>query len=405
MRVYCPPPDKSITIRALLLAAAARGRTVIRNPLLCEDTQAALGCLRALGVKVERGRNFIAVTGGLRAPRLPLEAGSSGALARLLAGLLAGRFDCELRGSPQLNRRPMARVTEPLALLGADIRSKSGRLPLRLGPSALKGAHYRCPVASAQVKSAVLLAGLRAAGKTSFTEPALSRDHTERLLAHFGGRVTRRGLTASLAPGELRARPLAVPGDISSAAPFLAAALLAGVPLKVRGVGLNPTRLGFVRALKKMGAGIELRPKAGGPEPHGDLLLQPAPLRGVRITREEFPSLVDEAPLLALLGAAARGLTVIEGAAELHHKESDRVKTTLALLRAFGAKASYSCGALRVRGPQPLKPGRLSAAGDHRVAMAAAAAAVAAGGARISGASCAAKSYPGFFKDLAEVFG
>ncbi|PIU20547.1 MAG: 3-phosphoshikimate 1-carboxyvinyltransferase, partial [Elusimicrobia bacterium CG08_land_8_20_14_0_20_59_10] len=263
--VYTPPPDKSITLRALLLAAVAEGRTTIKNPLLCGDTSAALACLAALGVKYSLRKNKITLEGrGLRglAPRRALNAGASGTLCRLLAGILAGQaFPSVLNGSGSLRGRPMDRVARPLGLMGAKIKTRRGRLPLAIKPSPLKGIDYCLPVASAQVKSALLLAGLYAEGRTIIKEPSPSRDHTERLLEYFGAGLTRRGRVITLKPGSLKGRGLCVPGDISSAAPFLAAALLCGRGLLIKDTGLNPTRLGLVRVLKRMGARIKLTVK------------------------------------------------------------------------------------------------------------------------------------------------
>lgn len=410
MRTYQPPPDKSITLRALLLGAIARGRTVIQNPLFCADTAAALACLRALGVELRVSKRSIAVQGrglnGLTRPRRALNAGEAAAVARLLAGVLAGQsFPSEITGAASLRRRPMARVAAPLALMGADIKTRSGKLPLKFRPAALKGIVYPLPVASAQVKSAVLLAGLYAAGRTVVKERAPSRDHTERLLAHFGARLSRRGRAITLTPGPLAGARLSVPGDISAAAPFIAAALLSGRALLVKNAGLNPSRLGLLKALRKMGAAFRLTPRRGGPEPSGDLLVRPGRLKGAVITATEVPAMIDELPLLAVLAAAAEGRTVIRGAGELRHKESDRIKATLALLKVLGAPARYRGGTLEITGPAPFRGGTAAAFGDHRIAMAAAAAGVrTAAPLKINGRRCVKKSYPAFFADLKKVF-
>ena len=299
----------------------------------------------------------------------------------------------------------MARVAAPLALMGADIKTRSGKLPLKFRPAALKGIVYPLPVASAQVKSAVLLAGLYAAGRTVVKERAPSRDHTERLLAHFGARLSRRGRAITLTPGPLAGARLSVPGDISAAAPFIAAALLSGRALLVKNAGLNPSRLGLLKALRKMGAAFRLTPRRGGPEPSGDLLVRPGRLKGAVITATEVPAMIDELPLLAVLAAAAEGRTVIRGAGELRHKESDRIKATLALLKVLGAPARYRGGTLEITGPAPFRGGTAAAFGDHRIAMAAAAAGVrTAAPLKINGRRCVKKSYPAFFADLKKVF-
>ena len=407
--VYVPPPDKSLTIRALLLGAVAEGRTVIYNPLFCGDTRSALSCLAALGVKYSLSGNKLTVQGrglrGLTRPRA-LNAGESGALCRLLAGILAGQaFPSVLNGRGSLRGRPMARVAGPLALLGADTSTRRGRLPLSIKPAALKGIRYKMPVASAQVKSALLLAGLYARGNTVITEPVPSRDHTERLLKYFGARLTRRGRAITLRPGPLKGRVLSVPGDISAAAPFMAAALLSGRTLLIKNVGLNPTRLGLVKVLKRMGAGLVVSVKHNGPEPSGEILVRPSALKAAAVKASEVPSMIDELPLLAVLAAAARGKTVIAGAGELRHKESDRIKSTLALLKSLGVKAGESGGRLEITGTGRFKAAPVNSFGDHRIAMAAAAAGLrAAGPVKIAGAACVKKSYPEFFRDLRRVF-
>lgn len=407
MKSFTPPPDKSITIRALLLAAAAPGRTVIINPLFCGDTEAAMTCLRQLGARIKFSEKKLVIESrGLQSPSGPLQARGSGTLCRLLAGLLAGRpFPAVITGNAQLSRRPMARLALPLNLMGARISLKRGGLPIKTAPSELKGIKYTLPVASAQLKSALLLAGLRAAGSTSVTEPAPSRDHTERLLEYFCADIKRRGLTAIIRPGPLKPRAITIPGDISSAAPFITAAVLAGLPLKVRDVGLNPGRLGFIKALKRMGVKITVNLKVSAPEPAGDIIIRPGRLKAIKIAAKEVPAMIDELPLLALAASAAAGTTLIHGAGELRHKESDRISSTLALLKALGAEAFCEGDTLRIKGPADFKAAAVRAKGDHRIAMAAAAAAVLAGRVDLSGAACLEKSYPGFLKDFTEVFG
>lgn len=407
--VYTPPPDKSITIRALLLAAVAEGRTEIRTPLLCADTRSALSCLAALGVKYSLRRNKITVEGrGLRglAPLRALNAGGSGTLCRLLAGLLTGQtFSSVITGSGSLRGRPMDRIARPLGLLGAEIKTRRGRLPLAIKPSPLKGINYSLPIASAQVKSALLLAGLYAAGRTIIKEPLPSRDHTERLLEYFGAGIARRGRVITLKPGALKGRGLCVPGDFSSAAPFLAAALLCGRGLLIKNTGLNPTRLGLVRVLKRMGARIKLTVKRLSPEPAGDILVMPSALKAAAVKASEVPSMIDELPLLAVLAAAARGRTVIAGAGELRHKESDRISATLALLKGLGVKARSRGAGLEITGAARFRAAAVNSFGDHRIAMAAAAAgARAEGPVKITGAACVKKSYPGFFRDFGALF-
>lgn len=410
MKSYSPPADKSITIRALLLAAVADGSARISNPLDCADTAAALRCLEALGVRLCRDKGGILVEGrglrGLGRPPGPLDAGESAALARLLAGLLAGQaFPSAITGSGSLLRRPMEPAAAALRKVGADIRTAKGLLPFTIKPSRLKGGAVS-GVASAQVKSALLLAGLYAAKPVAVREKFRTRDHTERLLSLLGARVTAEGGRASCAAGPLTARPMSVPGDISAAAPFIAAALLSGEPLRITGCGLNPTRLGFLDALRRMGARIDIKPSAVFPEPAGDMTIYPAALKAVRVKPAEIPSLIDEVPLLAVLAGAARGRSVIAGIAALKGKESDRVKSALALLASLGVKASYRAGALAVTGAKKFRPLAVARTfGDHRLAMAAAAASAACPGLGIDDRDCVAKSYPGFWKDFGALFG
>ncbi|MHB0995942.1 MAG: 3-phosphoshikimate 1-carboxyvinyltransferase [Elusimicrobiales bacterium] len=409
MRTCLPPPDKSITIRALLLAAVAEGSARIENPLACGDTEAALGCLRELGVRTCRDGNALIVEGrglkGLKRPAGPLDAGESAALARLLAGLLAGQaFPSEITGRGSLLKRPMAATAAALRKLGARVEATDGRLPLRVRPARLKGARVS-GVESAQIKSALLLAGLYAAGGAAVKEKFPARDHTERLLMLFGARISRKRAFTSVQPGPLTARPLTVPGDISSAAPFMAAALLSGEPLRVTGCGLNPLRLGFIETLKKMGARIKLKPESGFPEPVGDIETLPSALKAVKVAPAQVPSMIDEVPLLAVLAGRARGVTAISGLRNLRAKESDRVASTLGLLAALGVKASYKGGTLSVTGGKKFKA--VSPAdphGDHRIAMAAAAASAACPGLEIKDSGCVAKSYPDFWKDFGRVF-
>jgi 3-phosphoshikimate 1-carboxyvinyltransferase len=410
MKSYTPPADKSVTIRALLLAAAAEGSTRIENPLDCGDTRAAVRCLEGLGVRLFREGNAIIIEGrGLRGfarPSGPLDAGESAALARMLAGLLSFQsFPSVITGGGSLVKRPMAETAAALVKIGAKATAKNGRLPLAIRPAKLKGGKIS-GVKSAQVKTGLLLAGLGAAGPVSVKETYPLRDHTERLLALLGARITKAGPLTKLEPGPLTARPVTVPGDISSAAPFIAAALLAGEPLLVKGCGLNPLRLGFIEVLRRMGAKIELKPGGGFPEPGGDIVVRTSALKAARVKPAEIPSLIDEVPLLALLAAKAKGTTVIGGLEPLKAKESDRVAGTRALLAALGVRSAYRNGALSVTGPNKFTAKTEAVtAGDHRLAMAAAAASLACPGLRIDDADCVSKSYPGFWVDFRELFG
>lgn len=411
-KTFTPPPDKAVTHRALLLAAVAEGTTVISNPAACEDTAATAACLKKLGVAVSRVKNGLAVKGaglrGFKKPAGALNAGESGTTARLLAGLLAGQeFDSVITGRGPLLRRPMERVTRPLAAMGAVIKSSGGRLPLRISGAGLKGTDHRLAIPSAQVKSALLLAGLYAEGPTSITERFRTRDHTERLLKYLGARISSGGLNLYLRPGRFNARNITVPGDISAAAPFIVAAcLLPGFRLTITNIGLNPGRTGLISTLKAMGAAITIRPAASSAEPAGDISVSSSKLKGIRIRPDEIPAMIDELPLLALAAACAQGTTIISGAGELRHKESDRLKTTLALFKTLGLKAEAGKDSLAIRGPQKITGGKPAETfNDHRVAMAAAVGALLAEKpVKIKDAGCVKKSYPAFFADFKKVF-
>ncbi len=409
MKTFVPPADKSITIRALLLAAVAEGCTRVENPLRCADTEAAIRCLEALGARICPDGNALIVEGrglgGLKKPDGPLDAGESGALARLLAGLMAAQpFPSEITGRGTLLKRPMDALAGSLGKLGARIKTSGGFLPLRIKPAKLKGARIT-GLTSAQLKSAVLLAGLYASGPVEIKEKSPTRDHTERLLALMGARITKNGLIIRLEPGRLTARPLTVPGDISSAAPFIAAALLSGTGLRINACGLNPGRLGFVDALVKMGAKIELKPASAFPEPSGDITILPSGLKGRTVKPAEIPSMIDEVPLLAVISARAGGTTTISGIEGLRSKESDRIESTLALLAALGVRSSWSGGALKIYGARRFIPKSAAETfNDHRIAMAAAAASAACRGLEIKNPGCVDKSYPGFWRDFKKVF-
>jgi 3-phosphoshikimate 1-carboxyvinyltransferase len=408
-RSYSPPPDKSITIRALLLAAISNGSARVENPLLCDDTEAAVCCFEALGIRFCRDGNAYIVEGrglkGLQKPAEALNAGESGALSRLLAGILAGQdFPSVITGKGSLLKRPMAKVAAALKKLGAKVETNKGRLPLLIKPAKLAGGKVS-GVESAQIKSALLLAGLYAGGPLEIREKAPSRDHTERLFALMGARLTKQGPRMKLEPGPLTARPLTVPGDISSAAPFIAAALLSRSALKIVPCGLNPTRLGFITALKKMGAVINLKTVEAFPEPCGEIEVLPSALKARTFKAAEIPAMIDEIPLLALLAGRARGTTIIGGIESLRAKESDRIESALALLASLGVKASYRNGSMRITGrPSFSAVSPVETFGDHRIAMAAAAAALVCPKLEIKNPGCVNKSYPGFWKDFKKVF-
>jgi len=408
------PGDKSIAHRALILSAMAQGVSILRNLPGSEDVGATRACLERLGVRQRPGPAGLSVAGrgphGLAQPAGVLDAGDSGTTARLLLGLLAGLpFAARLTGDPSLRRRPMRRVAEPLRRMGARVRLAAGdHLPASVQGRPLRGIRHVSSVPSAQLKSAVLIAGLLARGQTSVTEPRLSRDHTERLLPLFGARVRRRGLTVTVCgEARLRAARITVPGDASSAAFWVvAAALVPGSRLRLPGVLANPTRLGFLRVLERMGARIASSRPAGDPEPVCELIVRPASLTAAEVRAEEVPALIDEVPLLALAASQARGASRFHGLGELRHKESDRLSGTLRLLRRFGARARLEGDCLVVSGPAPLRGARYDPRGDHRMAMTAAVAGlVAEGRSTVTGAECIAVSYPGFCAELARLAG
>jgi len=403
------PADKSVTHRALLLAAEADGTSLIRNPSRSADCQASVDCLRALGVRIRLHHGHLRVDGlglgRLQAPTGVLYAANSGTTMRLLAGILARQpFDSILDGDASLRRRPMERVAQPLNVLGACVSTTRGFPPVHIAGRPLCGGLVMLRTPSAQVKSAVLLAGLGAAGPTRCRVPVISRDHTERLFFRLG-------LPLKVNDLELRVRPvdrippfeMRIPGDPSGAA-FLAgaAAVIPGATVRIRWVGLNPTRTLFFCYLERMGAEIAWSPDAADPwEPGGTLTVRGADLRGVRIDPADVPLLIDELPLLAALAALARGETTVRGAAELRVKESDRIAAMAAGLRRLGAGVEEHPDGFSIEGVSPLHGTDVDAAGDHRVAMALAVAALAAvGTTRIRGAESAAVSYPGFFDVL-----
>ena len=377
------PGDKSISHRAIMLAAIAEGETRIEGFLEGADALATLRAFRRLGVAItgpDAGLVLVQGVGlrGLQAPDGPLDMGNSGTSMRLLAGLLAGQsFATTLVGDASLSRRPMRRVTEPLGLMGAHIETNAaGTAPLRILPVAgLKGLDYRLPVASAQVKSCLLLAGLYAAGETCVTEPAPTRDHTERMLTGFGYQVRRQGARVCLTGagsggGRLTGGRLQVPADLSSAAFFLVGASIApGSDLTLEGVGINPTRLGVIAILRAMGADIELRnERLAGGEPVAEIRVRAAPLTGIRIPVEQVPLAIDEFPAIFIAAACATGETVLTGAQELRVKESDRIAVMAAGLTTLGIEAEPRPDGIRIVGGR-VGSGTVEAHGDHRIAM------------------------------------
>ena len=409
------PGDKSITHRALFLAALAGGRCRFTAPLAAGDTRSTAAALRRLGVKVGPlvEAHAVTVEGGGLHPFQPaagaLNCHNSGTTARLLLGLLAGHdFESRLTGDRSLRRRPMARVTEPLGAMGAAIAASDGeRLPLVVRGGPLKPLAWRSPVASAQVKTTLFFAGLVGGVPVSVTEPVISRDHTERLLRLLGVRVTVEGTTTSIEPPQaLPAFDGEIPGDISSAAYLLAAGVMAeSGEVIVRNVGINPTRSGFLRALERMGATIDVTDRwMSLGEPGATLVARPGPLSFLVVEPHEVPSMVDEIPLLACLAARAEGTSVFRGVGELRVKESDRLALVATNLAALGIAARTEGDTLFVDGSPVPPQGRVTTAGDHRLAMAFATLCVIPGAAvELDDTRSVAISYPNFFRDLASV--
>jgi 3-phosphoshikimate 1-carboxyvinyltransferase len=400
------PGDKSISHRSVLIGALCEGETRVRGFGRSEDTQASIDAVRALGAEVEDVGNDELVVQRATLRSGTVDCRNAGTLMRLLAGILAGhegRF--ELTGDESLSSRPMERVAEPLRRMGARIETTDGHAPVVIEAGALRGIEYTLPVASAQVKSALLLAGLRASGPTTVLEPVPTRDHTELMLEAAGVHVIARPPSVTVEPARtLRLDEVDVPGDFSSAAPLLvAAALVPGSDVTVHGLGLNTRRTGLLDVLERMGARVAIfNRRRAGREPVGDVQVQHAPLVATEVTPAEVPLLVDELPLVALLASHARGETVVRGAAELRVKESDRIEAVTDGLRACGARIRSTPDGWVVTGvPTRLRGGRVDARGDHRIAMLGAVAGLSSReGVEIEGAETVAVSFPGFYELL-----
>lgn len=409
------PGDKSISHRAVMFGALAQGMTEVHHFLKGADCLSTIDCFRRLGIRIEETDDVLLIHGkgldGLVSPTDILDAGNSGTTTRLLAGILAAQpFSSTLTGDASLQKRPMKRIVDPLTQMGASLTSinENGCVPLRIAGRPLHGIHYISSVASAQVKSAVLLAGLYAEGETSVTEPFVSRDHTELMLGSFGAQIAASGTTVTIQPRPaLSGQCISVPGDISSAAYFIAAALL--VPnseVLIRNVGINPTRDGILKAAQAMGGNIQLlnRRTAGG-EPVADLLVTASSLHGITIEGSMIPGLIDELPVIAVMAAAAQGTTVIRDAAELKVKESDRIAVMVKNLSAMGADITGTDDGMIIRGGPALCGAQIDAFEDHRIAMSFAVAALFADGeTEIRGSDCVQISYPGFYEDLQSLY-
>lgn len=408
------PGDKSISHRCVMFGSIASGITEVTNFLPGADCRATINCFRRLGIDIEHKETSVIIHGkglhGLRAPQNILDVGNSGTTTRLISGILAGQpFDSKLSGDDSLNSRPMKRIMEPLSQMGANISSvlRNGCAPLYITPGHLHGIHYISPVASAQVKSCLLLAGLYAEGETSVTEPSLSRNHTELMLKEFGADVHTTyeiggdKATASIRPcSELYGQKISVPGDISSAAYFIAAGLL--VPdsqILVKNVGINPTRAGILKVCEDMGADITLinERKEGG-EPIADILVRTSRLHGTVIEGSLIPTLIDEIPIIAVMAAMAEGTTVIRDAAELKVKETNRIETVTDNLRAMGCDIEPTDDGMIIHGGKPLHGATIHTLLDHRIAMAFSIAALIADGVtKILDSHCVDVSYPTFY--------
>ena len=412
------PGDKSVSHRAMMIAGLSDGPCTIAGFLPSEDCLATVNAMRCLGVEIaadagsDRGFGATRYTvqgcrGKLKAPEVPIDCGNSGTTMRLLSGILAGQpFHSELRGDDSLSKRPMNRIVRPLAQMNGRIESlgRGGCPPLSIHGRTLTPTSYELPVASSQVKGAVLLGGLFARGRTTVIQPVITRDHTERMLRYFRVKVESEGDAISIEGGQtIRARDLCVPGDISSAAFWLvAAAAQKGSELSMPKVGLNPSRTGILEVLAGMGAGIVQDPQAAGDgEPMGYLQVRGVGLRGTEIGGAEIPNIIDELPVLAIAGALAEGTTVIRDAEELRVKETDRIHAVVSNLRAMGVETEEFPDGMSIRGGRPLQGATLPSFGDHRIAMAFAIAGLFAEGQTvIEDTACVNTSYPGFDRTL-----
>ena len=404
------PGDKSISHRAVMFGSLAKGTTRITHFLEGADCLSTISCFRKMGIDIENNNGEILVHGqglrGLSSPTDILDVGNSGTTTRLISGILAGQnFVSELTGDDSIQSRPMKRIMTPLLSMGADITSIKGNncVPLRIAGHPLKAIHYDSPVASAQVKSCVLLAGMYSDGVTSVTEPVLSRNHTEIMLNYFGAQVTSEGTTASIVPEpSLHAREITVPGDISSAAYFIAAGLLVpGSEILLKNVGINPTRDGLLRVCKDMGADITMLNVNMDGEPTADLLVRTSSLHGTTVGGEIIPTLIDEIPMIAVMAAFAEGTTIIKDAKELKVKESDRILVMAENLSRMGADITPTDDGMIIHGGKPLHGAVIDSYLDHRVAMSFAIAGLLCDGPlSIKGGDCVKISYPEFYEDL-----
>lgn len=405
------PGDKSVSHRSVMFGSIAGGITEIHNFLQGADCLSTISCFRKMGIVIDNQGDTVLVHGrgmhGLQKPDGILDCGNSGTTTRLISGILCAQdFAVTLTGDASIQKRPMKRIVDPLSRMGARIRSlhDNGCAPLEITGSPLHGIHYLSPVASAQVKSAILLAGLYADGETRVTEPELSRNHTELMLSRFGADVHTEGTTAVIRPAkELYGQKVLVPGDISSAAFFIAAGLLIpGSEILIRNMGINPTRDGILKVCRKMGADLTLlNENRDSGEPVADLLVRSSRLHGTTIGGAVIPTLIDELPMIAAMACFAEGETIIRDAAELKVKESNRIDVMVKNLSAMGADVEETADGLVIRGGKPLHGAVIDSRLDHRIAMTfAVTACLAEGETEILGAECVNISYPEFYRDL-----
>ena len=407
------PGDKSISHRAVMFGALAKGTTKISHFLEGADCLSTISCFRKMGIEIEHTKEEILVRGkglhGLISPTETLDVGNSGTTTRLISGILAGQdFSSRLDGDDSIRTRPMNRNITPLTLMGADITSQKGNgcAPLMIHGKNLHAIHYDSPVASAQVKSCVLLAGMYGDGITSVTEPFLSRNHTEIMLNYFGAEITSENTTASIKPEPvLEAREITVPGDISSAAYFIAAGLLTpDSEILLKNVGINPTRAGILKICRAMGADLTLLNEKHDGEPTADLLIRTSSLKGTVIEGADIPTLIDEIPIIAVLAATANGTTVIRNAEELKVKESNRLDIMVNELTAMGVSLEGTDDGMIIEGGKPFHGAQIDSRLDHRIAMSFAIASLAAETpTEILRAGCVDISYPTFYQDLARL--
>ena len=404
------PGDKSISHRAIMFGSLAEGTTEVTNFLQGADCLSTIACFRKMGIEIENTPERIVIHGkglsGLHAPSDVLDAGNSGTTTRLISGILAAQpFEAILTGDASIRKRPMRRIIEPLSMMGADIMSINGNdcAPLRIAGRPLHSIHYHSKIASAQVKSAILLAGLYADDVTKVTEPAVSRNHTEIMLNYFGASVTSEGTTVSVCPNPvLRGQKIGVPGDISSAAYFIAAGLLVpGAEVLIRNVGINPTRDGIIKVAQAMGGDITYMNVNRDGEPTADLLVKHSSLHGITIEGDIIPTLIDELPIINVMATCASGTTIIRNAEELKAKESNRIDVMVDYLSAMGCNITGTEDGMIIEGGRPLRGITINPHMDHRIAMSfAIAALVSDGTTEIANSDIATVSYPNFYEDL-----